>query len=109
MAQIFEVNPYAPTQKKQHLFAQMSEWIRCENTCHQNVKGSERELTDILHLRGMEENDIGLAISVYDTLRNDAVIIVNSRNCRKMMAVMKSTRKRRRNQNHLMLITCHHS
>lgn len=38
--------------------------------CFQEIKNSNREFSEIIQLRQLEEQDISLNISVYDTLRN---------------------------------------
>nr|KAJ3422213.1 hypothetical protein HK105_000711 [Polyrhizophydium stewartii] len=59
--------------KKQHLYAQLCDLLRTEQACLQSIKNAERELSDILQMRQAEEREVGLTISVYDTLRNDTV------------------------------------
>lgn len=73
IAQIFQVDPFAKMPKKQHLYAQLGDLLRTESQCLQTTRNSDREMNEILQLRGVEEHDVGLAISVYDTIRNDTV------------------------------------
>jgi hypothetical protein len=59
--------------KKQHLYAQLCSLIKAEQNCFQAIKNSEREVKEILQARIAEENDVNLAISVYDTIRHNTV------------------------------------
>ncbi|KAJ3051002.1 hypothetical protein HK097_008025 [Rhizophlyctis rosea] len=66
----FQVNPYTPEPKKQHLFAHLCALVRSEQACLNAIKLSEREVKEILQARQAEEKDVALVISVYDTIRN---------------------------------------
>ncbi|KAI9093129.1 hypothetical protein DFS34DRAFT_274340 [Phlyctochytrium arcticum] len=68
----FEVNPYAKPPKKQHLLAELLDCLRAEQACLAAVKGSDREVKEILAARQAEEKDVALVISFYDTIRNQA-------------------------------------
>ncbi|KAJ3221485.1 hypothetical protein HK099_003463 [Clydaea vesicula] len=68
----FEVDPYVPLPKKQHLCALLHQLVRGEQSCLQAIKGSDREMKEILIARKAEEKEITLAISVYDTIRNNS-------------------------------------
>ncbi|KAJ3328293.1 hypothetical protein HDU76_010208 [Blyttiomyces sp. JEL0837] len=65
------VNPYIKPPKKQHLYAQLCELLRSEQACLQAVKAAEREVKEILQARILEEKDVALVVSVYDTIRNN--------------------------------------
>ena len=80
----FEVNPFIKPSKKQHLYAQLLDLLRSEQNCLQAIKNSERELLDIVQLRQTEESEIGLTISVYDTLRNETVCATKWYFCRSL-------------------------
>ena len=67
------MDPYLKPLKKQHLFRQINELLRAEELFLQAIKVSERELNDILNLRKTEEHQVDLAISIYDTIRNESV------------------------------------
>ncbi|KAI8894392.1 hypothetical protein BC833DRAFT_568385 [Globomyces pollinis-pini] len=75
ITQEFQVDPYQKPMKKQHLFSQLTDLFRTEQLFLQAIKIYERELSDILSLRGSEEKDVDLAISIYDTIRNDTVMM----------------------------------
>lgn len=66
----FEVNPYAKPEKKQHLYTQLSNLMKSEQLCLQNIKNSAREAKEILMSRSAEEKDIVLTTSIFDTTRN---------------------------------------
>ncbi len=67
------MDPYGPIPKKQALLLQNLQLVRNETICIGNVKGSERELHEIILSRRQEEAETLLHVSVYDTVRNVAV------------------------------------
>ncbi|KAI8610112.1 hypothetical protein BC830DRAFT_1147299 [Chytriomyces sp. MP71] len=71
----FEVNPFIKPPKKQHLYAQLCNLIRCEQGCIQAIKNSDREVAEILLARSQEEKEINLVIPVYDTIRNSTKLV----------------------------------
>lgn len=70
--QNFVVDPYAKPMKQQHMYAELTELSKSEQVFLQAIKNYERELYEILQLRLVEEQELSLAISIYDTLRNDS-------------------------------------
>lgn len=66
----FEVNPCARQAKKQEIFGQILSHLKAEQNCISAIKASEREMKEILNLRGVEEKEIGLQVSIYDTVHN---------------------------------------
>ncbi|TPX32812.1 hypothetical protein SmJEL517_g04139 [Synchytrium microbalum] len=68
----FEVNSLRKPLKKPELFALLNSLLRAEQICLQAVRGSEREVRDILQARQAEESEIVLNVSVFDTTRNQA-------------------------------------
>ncbi|KAJ3271632.1 hypothetical protein HDV01_006502 [Terramyces sp. JEL0728] len=75
--QDFEVDPYVKPMKKQHLYSQLTDLLRTEQLFLQSIKVYERELSDILQLRTLEEQDVSLVVSIYDTLRNETKLPVD--------------------------------
>ncbi|KAI9350126.1 hypothetical protein BDR26DRAFT_851892 [Obelidium mucronatum] len=71
----FEVNQLIKPPKKQHLYGQLCNLMRSEQSCIQSIKNSDREVSEILQARAAEEKDVSLVISVYDTIRNNTKII----------------------------------
>ncbi|KAJ3373708.1 hypothetical protein HDU91_006037 [Kappamyces sp. JEL0680] len=72
IVQNFVVDPNAKPMKQQHMFSQLLDLYRTEQSFLQAIKNYERELGEILQLRVTEEQELSLSISIYDTLRNDA-------------------------------------
>jgi len=68
----FQVNPLATVPKRQYFHNNLIKLQRAENKCHQAVTNSMRETADILKLRAREEHNIQLAVSFYDTVRNQS-------------------------------------
>jgi hypothetical protein len=73
LGNFFEVNPYRPAKKRQQLFGLLIQLTRSEQALITAIKASDREMKEILASRKTEEKDISLAISVYDTIRNNNV------------------------------------
>jgi hypothetical protein len=73
LGNFFEVNPYRPAKKRQQLFGLLIQLTRSEQALMTAIKASDREMKEILNSRKVEEKDISLAISVYDTIRNNNV------------------------------------
>ncbi|KAJ3080287.1 hypothetical protein HK102_003163, partial [Quaeritorhiza haematococci] len=66
----FEVNPYLETPKQQHLYAQLLQLLKSEQSCLSAIKSSDREMKEIVAARQAEEKEVVLVVSVYDTIRN---------------------------------------
>lgn len=70
----FNANSLAKPLKRQFLYTQLCGLIRNESLCLKSVKAAEKEVKEILAARDLEEKDIVLTVSVYDTIRNQAKI-----------------------------------
>ncbi|KAJ3340561.1 hypothetical protein HDU93_006854 [Gonapodya sp. JEL0774] len=67
----FTANAYAKQPKNQQLFLVLSALLKTQAGCLAAIRTSEKEVRDILSNRRTEEKSIQLAVSVYDTIRND--------------------------------------
>ncbi len=57
---------------------ELSELQKSEAFCLQSIKLVEKEIKDILNTRSIEESDISLSVSVYDTIRNNTKLPTES-------------------------------
>lgn len=76
LGNFFEVNPFRPPKKRQESFGLLIQLTRSEQALMSAIKASDREMKEILGSRKAEEKDVSLAISVYDTIRNNNVSVL---------------------------------
>eukprot|EP00112_Aurelia_sp_Birch-Aquarium-sp1_P024025 Seg740.7 transcript_id=Seg740.7/GoldUCD/mRNA.D3Y31 product="Dynein regulatory complex subunit 7" protein_id=Seg740.7/GoldUCD/D3Y31 len=67
----FQVDPYAKDPKELDIYNMMVSLLEAEKQCTDKVRESEEEVREILDERMKEESISKLAVSVYDTERNE--------------------------------------
>ncbi|XP_063052999.1 dynein regulatory complex subunit 7 [Engraulis encrasicolus] len=71
MASTFQVDPFQKPSKNLFLYKTLVDQMKAEEKVAQRIKDSEKEVRAILDIRGHEEKNVELHISIYNTARND--------------------------------------